>query len=452
MRSEGLTPDAVTFISILQACGSMRDMNLGRQIHEEIVSLGLLEKDIALGNALLDMYAKCGALPKAQQVLQKLRIRDTISWNAIISGYAQQDGFQEVLACFECMKWEGISPDTVTFICMLKASGSMGALGMGKEIHEKVIRCRMLDKDIVVGNALVDMYAKCGMLAKAQQVLEELPIRDVVSWNALIAGYAQLGRCQEAFDCLDWMQMEGVSPNSITFVSIIKACGGSGALDKGIQVHEEIRTRGLLATDIVFGNALVDMYAKCGVLTKAQEVLEEIPLRDLVAWSALIAGYAQQGQGLEALSCFQRMQSEGFSPDDITFLSVLTACNHAGLLDEAQSFFWNMSREFGIRPSLEHHTSMVAVFGSAGQWDKAMSVIKSMPSLDHPAVWLALLDACRKWGNVKLGKLSFDHVVRAHPSCPTAYVLMINIFAAAGMHEDVERVRFMRLKYALTSG
>ena len=203
--------------------------------------------------------------------------------------------------------------------------------------------------------------------------------------------------------------------------------------------------RGLLKKNSVLGTALVDMYAKCGSLEKAREVLEELPFRDVVSWSALIAGYAQQGQQHEALKCLEQMQCEGLSPNDITFLCVLNACSQSGLVDEAEMHFMNMGNEYGIKPNLEHHTWMVLIFASVGDFDKAMSVIKSIESLEYyPAVWLALLGACRKWSNSKLGIFSFDQSVRCGCDCGAAYVMMADIYADIGMQKDAEMLQGMK--------
>ena len=196
----------------------------------------------------------------------------------------------------------------------------------------------------------------------------------------------------------------------------------------------------------------MDMYAKCGMLAKARQVLEELPNRDLVSWNVLIAGHAQQREGHAALKCFERMQSEGLSPDDITFVCILTACSHAGLLDEAQMLFDDMTRKYGVIPTIEHHTCMVSVFGCVGYFDQAMSVIKVMPCSDHPAVWVALLCACKRWGNVRLGKVAFDQVVQLDDGCAGAYALMATIFSDAGMQEDARQVESMMCKYVSRKG
>ncbi|MCO5574280.1 hypothetical protein L7F22_028062 [Adiantum nelumboides] len=223
------------------------------------------------------------------------------------------------------------------------------------------------------------MYAKCGVLWKAQQVFDALPVRDAISWSALIAGYAQQGLGQEAMICFHRMRDESCSPN-------------------------------------------------------------------VVAWTAVIGGYAQQGLAKEALNCFQWMPQEGISPDAITFVNVLNACSHSGLVDEGQMLFDNMRQRYGISPNEEHHTCMVDVFGRAKHFDRAMRVISMMPSPDHFPVCVALLGACRKWGNMKLGRFAFERAVQIDQSYAAVYVLMSNIYAAAGMQEEAENIERMRVK------
>ena len=380
-------------------------------------------------------------------IRSELQIQNVGSWNALIAGYARVERGHEALNMFQKMQSEGISPDVVTFTCILKACGSAGAIDKGIQIHDKIVNEGFLEKDVMVGSALVDMYAKCCMLEKALKVNDELPHRSVISWCSLISGFAQQGQCHEALKCLAKMRSDSLSPDVITFVCILKACGNAVAIDEGTQIHNEIVNRGALAMGVSVSNALIDMYAKCGMLEKAQEVLEDLSIRDVVCWSVLIAGYARKGKGLESLKCFKRMQSEGLSPDEVTLLCVLSACCHAGLLDEIQMLHRDMVKKYGVTPNVEHHACMVMVYGYAGDFDKAVSVIKVMPSSDYHDVWVALLGGCRKWGNVELGILAFDQAVQLDDSCAVAYVLIANIFAAAGMQEDAEMIKSMRLKY-----
>mgnify|MGYP000105414638 FL=1 len=283
-----------------------------------------------------------------------------------------------------------------------------------------------------------------GVVGKAQEVLEGLPTRNVVSWSTLIVGYAQQGQCHEALNCLKRMQSEGLSPNTVTFISILKACMNTGAINKGKQIHDEIVQRGLLEEDIVLGTTLVDMYARCGMLTKAQDVLEDLPIRDVASWNALMAGYAQQGQNHSTLNAYQMMQIEGICPEEVSLVCMLSACSHAGSWYETQRLIAELSTKYGISLTIEHHTCMVVGFGSAGHFDKAVSVIEAMPScMDCASVWLSLLGTCRKWSNVKLGRSVFNQIVQLDDNLAAGYVLMANMFAAAGMKEDADKLETM---------
>ncbi|KAI5080121.1 hypothetical protein GOP47_0005600 [Adiantum capillus-veneris] len=483
MRSEGFSPDVVTYASVLKACGVMQDLDMGKKMHDEIASQGLLKKDVVLGNALVDMYARCGVFLKAQKVFDELPVRNVVSWTALLAGYVQHGQGKEALGCFQRMRSEGLSPNAITYTCILKACGIMQNGVMGKQIHDEIVSLGLLKNDIVLSGALVDMYSKCGVFTKALKILDELSVRDVVSWNTLIGGYAQHGQGQEALGCFQRMQRDGLTPDAITYACTLKACGLMQDIDMGEKIHDEIVNQRLLEKNVVLGSALVDMFAKCGVLLKAQKVFDDLPIRDAVSWDALIAGYAQHGQGQEALGCLQRMQSEGFvpsvvswtaliggyaqqgrtkealhcfhwmqqegiSPDAITFVNVLNACSRSGLVDEGQTYFDDMREKYGIAPNPEHYTCMVDLFGRARLFDKALRVIMRMPSSGHLSVWYALLGACRKWGNVSLGRFAFDHAVQLDGCNAAAYVVMSSIYAAAGMQEEAQNIDRMRMKNA----
>jgi pentatricopeptide repeat protein len=416
MHCESISPNGVTFISILNACGRSSALEIGKRIHGVIMSQGMSKAERGLGNALVDMYAKCGDFARAEQVLlEELPTPSIIAWNALITGYVQQCQYRKALECSKHMQRHGISGNTITFICILKACGMEKVMAMGELIHDEIMNHGWIKKDIVLGTALVDMYAKCDMFVKANKVLDELLVRDVVSWSALIAGYAQKRQGHNALKCFERMQREGCChPNVVTYVCILNACGNSGALSKGESIHEEIIRTGLLKHDeIILGNTLVDMYAKCSMLKKAQQVLDGLPSRDLISWNTLISGFAQHGQAYNALESFEQMRSEGFVPDQVSFLCILSACSHSGLSSEALIYFESMVRNFSFIPDLEHHICMVMAFGSNGCFDNAISVIEAMlSSCNNPRSWLALLGACKKWGNVKLGRLAFDRVVQ----------------------------------------
>ena len=219
-----------------------------------------------------------------------------------------------------------IEKEEFTIVSLLKACAKNRDLIMGLQLHALMMKRGggLSSHSHYLCSALINMYAKFGMLERAKEVLEGLPTRDEVSWNALITGYAQHGQFHQSLDCFRKMQHEGIYPNVITFVCLLNACGSIGAINKGREIHDQIIDEGLLGKTIVLGNALVDMYAKCGALEKAQKVFDELPIKSVEIWTSLMAGYNQHGLSEKAIFCFNQMQNEGFYPDAITFICI---CN-----------------------------------------------------------------------------------------------------------------------------
>ena len=303
-------------------------------------------------------------------------------------------------------------------------------------MHALIGNQGLSDKSILLHTALLDMYGKCGEIAKAQEVFDKLPFRDAISWTVLMSEYAQHGLGEKALICFERMQDEGFYPDSIVFSCILKACSSIRSLVKGEQIHAKIRKQIWQESDSVVGTALVDMYVKCGSLEKAQKVLEELPSKDASSWNALIAAYAQAGEDNVAAGLFCKMV-EFIQPDIITFTILLNACSHSGLLDKGQHFFWSM-KYFGIIATLEHYTCMVDLFGRAGLVEKAVTLINNIPIFDHLPMWVSLLGACHKWGNVRLGRHAFQHAMHLDEGHPAPYVYMSNIEAVAPFQEVME--------------
>ena len=324
-RAERCKMQGFMFVKLLKECGKKKNLSEGMRLHDVILERSLLEKSPYIGNTLISMYAKCGVLPKARAVFDMLSVRDVISWNSVMAGYMDHDLAEEVMECLEQMILECIAPNAITFVCILKGCGILGAVGMGTKIYGEIASKGISDRNPFVGNALVNMYAKCGLLHKAQEVFNIIQVRDVVAWTIVIASYAENDLYEEALASLEQMQFEGISPNAFTYVSILKACGMIGGATKGKELHARIAKEIVLEKNNILGTALVDMYAKCGMVSKAHRVFDELPVRDVVSWTALVAGYTQHGLGEEALQCFQQMNCEGVSPNAVT-LSCIRMC------------------------------------------------------------------------------------------------------------------------------
>ncbi|KAH7352499.1 hypothetical protein KP509_19G049000 [Ceratopteris richardii] len=427
MQQEGFTPDTTVLACSLKGCGCLKAVDKGIEIHVEVERRSLLGQDSALANALLDMYVKCGLLAHAQEVLYELPHRDAASWTALIAGYAENGDSKEAFECFRLMQVDGINPNAVTLLCVLKACGNYGDLIRGLELHSEVER-KGLKGDLTVANTLVDMYIKCGYPSKARDVFDSLPTCDVVSWNALISGYAELGHSEEVLACFEKMQAQDFAPDAVTYVGILKACASMGADISGRELHGEIARKGL-TTCVLLGSALVDMYAKCGQLPKAEEVFETLSVQDVVSWNSLIAGYAQLGDSRRVFIVFDKMLLENVKPDMVTFLVVLTACNCRGLVKESGTYFAAMSKVFGIVPVLEHHSCMINLLGRNGNLNRVAAVIKEMPFCSNLVMWVTILNACKFLGNFSMAREAFQNALSLDDSHGAAYVLMSQVLA-----------------------
>ena len=440
MQLEGFKPNAITYISILNACASAGALEWVKEVHTHAREAGF-ESDVRVGNALVHMYAKCGSIDDAHLAFDKMEERDVVTWNVMIGGLAEHGCGHEAYVLFLQMKREGLKPDAFTYASILNACASAGALEWVKEVHTHA-REAGFESDVRVGNALVHMYAKCGSIDDARLAFDKMEERDVVTWNVMIGGLAEHGCGHEAYVLFQQMQLEGFKPNAITYMSILNACASAGALEWVKEVHRHAREAGF-ESDVRVGNALVHMYAKCGSIADARLTFDKMEERDVVTWNVMIGGLAQHGCGHEALEVFRSMIADGVKPNEISFVAVLSACSHSGLVDEGRRLFLAMTEDYGIERTVELCTCMVDVLGRAGHLEEAKLLIGNMPVEADGATWGALLGACRTYGNVELGKLAANELLKLEPKDASAYVLLSNIYAAAGKWEEVLWVRTM---------
>ncbi|KAH7292482.1 hypothetical protein KP509_29G070800 [Ceratopteris richardii] len=429
MQTEQFSPNDVTFISLLKACASTGDLDVGRWIHAQIVKMGITEHNTLAAYALLDMYAKCGLFCDALAIFAKLADCDVVAWNILVSAYVQHEYGEWALKLFDQMQLDGFSPDTVTFACALKACGIRGMANKGQCIHAQIIKSGLPENDLFVGTALVDMYGKCGLLSKCQKAFDDIIIRDAVTWNSLIDGYAQHAHITEALICYEEMQNESILPSPITFTSIVKACGTVGAACKGQSIHSDIVKYGAAENNTILATALVDMYASCGMLSDAHYVFGKISSQDVVSWSALLAGYAQFGQDKLLLNLYCEMLSQGKLPNPIICSIVLNTYRHIGLLDEGQLFFEMFSMYYGIYPTIEHFACIVDLFGRAGHIEMVLALVQEIPLAANLMLWQTVLSAFQKWESTKLGRWAFEHALELDNENPKTYVSFRNIHA-----------------------
>lgn len=440
MRSDGVKMDRVTATSLLTACAQSGDILSGMLIHLYVIKHGL-DFDLLICNALINMYSKFGSLGHARRIFDQMDIRDLVSWNSIIAAYEQNDDPMTALGLFYSMQLLGIQPDFLTLVSLASILAQLSDAAKSRSVHGFILRRDFFVQDVVIGNAVVDMYAKLGAIYSARTVFEGLPIKDVISWNTLITGYAQNGLASEAIEVYRMMQeYKEIIPNHGTWVSILPAYTSVGALQQGMKIHGRV-IKNCLDLDVFVGTCLIDMYAKCGRLDDALLLFSQVPRKSAIPWNAVISSHGVHGHGEKALKLFKDMLDEGVKPDHVTFVSLLSACSHSGLVDEGQSYFHMMQEQYRIKPNLKHYGCMVDLLGRAGHLNKAYSFIDNMPVRPDASVWGALLGACRIHGNVDLGRIASERLFEVDSENVGYYVLLSNIYANSGKWEGVEKVR-----------
>ncbi|XP_068648943.1 pentatricopeptide repeat-containing protein At2g13600 [Aristolochia californica] len=473
MHCDNFVLNMYSFSSALSACAGLANMKLGAQIHGSIMKSSFAQ-DVYMGSALIDMYSKCGNAVDAQKVFDGMVQRNVVSWNSLITCYEQNGPAVKALQLLVTLMESGLGPDEVTLSSVVSACATLSAVKEGLQLHARVIKSESFSGDLVLSNALVDMYAKCGQMKGARWIFDQMPVRNVisttslvggyakasdvdvarlmfanmseknvVSWNALIAGYTQKEDNFEALQLFIQMKRESFCPTHYTFGNILSSCANVADLFLGRQVHTHVIKHGfrLPESDVFVGNSLVDMYTKCGSVEDGSRVFQTMASRDNVSWNAMIVGYAQNGNADEALTLFGRMVVCGVNPDNVTMIGVLSACSHAGLVEEGYNYFRLMTEEYGLLPQKDHYTCMVDLLGRAGRLSEAWEIIESMPVEPDSVLWGSLLGACKVHHNVEMGELVAEKLFELDSKNSGPYVLLSNMYAEIERWADVKRVR-----------
>ncbi|WVZ79403.1 hypothetical protein U9M48_026983 [Paspalum notatum var. saurae] len=423
-------------------CVERRALREGRQVHARMVAAGY-RPAVYLATRLVIMYARCGALGDARNVLDGMPERNVVSWTAMISGYCQNERPAEAFELFVTMLRAGCEPNEFTLASVLTSCTGSQGIHQVKQVHAFAVKTNF-ELHMFVGSSLLDMYAKSENIQEARRVFVMLPARDVVSYTAIISGYTQLGLDEEALDLFRQLYNEGMQCNQVTFTALLNALSGLASMDYGKQVHGLI-LREELPFFMALQNSLIDMYSKCGNLLYSRRVFDSMPERSVVSWNAMLMGYGRHGLAHEVVQLFRSMCKE-VKPDSVTLLAVLSGYSHGGLVDEGLDMFDNIVKEQSRLLNAEHYGCVIDLLGRSGQLQKALNLIRKMPFEPSRAIWGSLLGACRVHANVHVGELVAQKLIDIEPENAGNYVILSNIYAAAGMWKDVLRVRKLMLK------
>ncbi|KAJ7947545.1 Pentatricopeptide repeat-containing protein [Quillaja saponaria] len=464
-------PDNHTYPLLLKACSysSLSSASLGIVGHVLKSGFG---SDLFVRNALIHMLLSCGKLEAAYHVFDEGCVRDLVTWNSMINGCVKRGLANEALNLYQEMEVENVRPNEVTMIGVISSCAQLEDLNLGKKFHWYVEE-NGLNLTVPLSNALMDMYVKCGDLVAAQilfdnmtertivswttlilgysrqgfvdvarKLLCEIPEKNVVPWNAIIGGCVHAKRSKEALTLFHEMQASNIRPDEITMINCLSACSQLGALDVGIWAHHYIKKHNLLI-GVALGTALIDMYAKCGNIPKALQVFHEMPQTNSLTWTAVICGLALHGSAHDAIFYFSEMIHIGLMPDEITFLGVLSACCHGGLVEEGRKYFSQMSSKYNLRIKLKHYSCMVDLLGRAGLLEEAEKLVRNMPMEADVVTWGALFFACRIHGNVVVGEWAASKLLELDPEDSGIYILLSSMYGEANMWEEARNARKM---------
>nr|GLL43352.1 pentatricopeptide repeat-containing protein At1g74630 [Ipomoea trifida] len=400
LRSSEFPPDSFSFAFTLKAAANMRCLKSGSQLHCQALARGL-DRHLFVGTTTISMYAECGTIGLARNVFDEMSERNVVAWNAILTAYLRGGDLKGADGVFDLMPL----------------------------------------RDLTSWNLMLAGYAKAGQLDCANTIFAQMPTRDSVSWSTMIFGLACNGYFDEAFRLFRELRREGMSPNEVSLTGVLSACAQAGEFEFAKTLHGFIEKAGMMWITSV-NNALLDTYARCGNVAMARLIFERIPgKKSVISWTCLITGLIMQGHGEEAMQLFHEMESTGTKPDGVIFVSILYACSHAGLIQEAQHIFDRMSREYGMKPDMEHYGCMVDLYSRAGQLKKAYDFITQMPIPPNAIIWRTLLGACSFYGDVQLAEVVKQRLSEVDPNNSGDHVLLSNVYAVAGKWQGVASVR-----------
>ncbi|OIT22768.1 PREDICTED: pentatricopeptide repeat-containing protein At1g50270 [Nicotiana attenuata] len=440
MRQDGIFPNKHTFPLLLRAFSKAKNAN-PLLLLAQIFKFGYIS-DQFVQNSLVSGLAGSAYVDLARQVFDEITNKDVLSYTALIDGYARNGLPVKALELFVEMRQAEVKVDEVAVVAALSPAGTLKFVWFGRCLHGFYVEAGRVSSDVYIGSTLVDMYAKCGFCDDALKVFEDMPYKNLISWSAMIAGFVHCNRSREALCVFQEMLAGRVVPNQVTFTSVLSASTRLGALEQGRWVARYIKAH-KIEINTALGTALIDMYAKCGCIDDALLVFEKLPEKGVYVWTAMINGLAAHGDADKSLAFFLEMLSNGLRPNEVTFVGILTACSHGGLVDEGRRLFSLMDQVYGVKPNIDHYGCMVDLLGRAGYMEEACRLIQDMPMEPTPSIWGALFGSCMIHKAYELGEWIGRHLIDIQPYHSGRYTLLANLYSTCKNWEGVAQVRKM---------
>lgn len=446
-QKHGITPDKFTIPSLLKLFLQLKyPIKYCEQLQSFSLKNGFL-CDLFIATGLIELYSKHGASHSAHKLFVEMPKRDVVLFTAMICGFSENRFGKVALDLFFQMIEERIEPTAATIATVLSISSQFKNFELGRIQHGFCLRKGFLNyEDVVLQTSLMNLYGKCGNLGYANKVFDKMPKRNLVSWNSIINAFASQGFFEPALKLFKQMIFQGwLLPKASTFKSVLSICGLTTDFRKGKELHAYvikcINTNYTELDKLVLCNALLDMYFKTGEYDSAETIFDKMQTKNVVTWTTMISGYGSHGFSTKALKTFHEMIDSEFKPDGVTFVAILTACSHGGLVKEGQEIFDSMERKFNISPQIIHYVCMVDMYSRRGLFNEAYSLIKDMPFEPSKEIWSTLLSSCRSYKNVELGEYAAKMALQIDKFDVGIYVLLSRLYAESGRLKEFSKVR-----------
>ena len=445
--------DSIT--GFLNHCSQSKNLRDIKKLHAHLLRTGLLFISLKFHTELINSYTTClnrNNLQTLTNYFKCMNPKNPIPFNVILSDFSRNGLAFNALKTFSCMHINGVPIDTYTLCSSLTASSFVRNVRFGQQVHALVAKSGW-SSSVFVGSALVDLYAKSLVIDDAEVVFDEIPVKNTVCANALLSGYGEAKMWLEGLELIRKMPVLNLDYDHFTLSAILRACAGLSAIEFGTQVHAYlIRTVYNVEKDMFLQSSLIEMYGKCGLVRKAWQVFNLAGIgkgrecqRDVVLWTSMLGVYGRSGHFKEVVRLYQEMLKEGIKPDEVAFVTVLSACGHTGQVNLGVELFESMTHDFGLDPGPEHYSCLIDLLCRAGQLDRAWRLVNEMLCKGHGScsvsMWGALLSACKDCGNIELGKLAAQKALDLDPQNVGVYVMLSNLYAKFGMWDEIEQLR-----------
>ncbi|KAL8201313.1 hypothetical protein R6Q57_012652 [Mikania cordata] len=446
MKREGVVLTPLIFCYLIRSFGNERFVDKGKELHSYAIKVGWSESDLFVSNALVDFYSACGSLIDAKKSFDVIPTSDVISWNSLVSVYAYNGVASSALAIFSMMQVWGKNPSVRSFVGLLNFSSKNVNLILGKQIHCFVLKLGLEHDSCYIHSALIDMYGKCGEIESSVALYENIPRKTLEICNSLMTSLAHCGIVEDVIEMFGLMVDEDIGFDEVSLSTTINTLSKSTyASLTSCKLLHHCAVKSGFDHDLAVSCSLIDSYSRFGDVKSYCQVFEQLSSPNVTCFTSMISAYSRNKMGMQCCKFLEAMISKGLKPDKVTFLCVLTACNHSGMVQEGKMVFESMKTVHGIDPESQHLACMIDLLGHKGLLEEAERLLKQTQVNNDSVIWSLLLRHCKAHRNDMVGKRIAEIVIKLEPENPSIWLQVSKFYSVIEEFETSKHFRDVAL-------